>query len=66
VKVIDETIFPTGSMDNHPTIKAIIEDSQITPEQLNEIGSSVASVKVSAIQTWGKYSILSIRSILMT
>jgi arsenite methyltransferase len=48
VKVVDETVFPTGSMADDPTVKAIIEESNVTPAQLQKIGSSIVSVKVSA------------------
>jgi arsenite methyltransferase len=48
VQVIDETVFPTGSLSDDPTIKAIIEDAHITPAQAKKIASSVVSVKVSA------------------
>ena len=50
VKVVDETVFPTGSMANDPTVKAIIEEAQITPAQIKKIASSIVSVKVSAIK----------------
>ena len=48
VKVVDETVFPTGSMANDPTVKAIIEEAHITPAQVKKIASSIVSIKVSA------------------
>jgi arsenite methyltransferase len=48
VKVVDETVFPTDSMSDDPTIKAIIEEAQITPAQIKKFASAVVSVKVSA------------------
>lgn len=48
VKVVDEVVFPTGSMANDPTVKAIIEEAQITSSQLKKLASSIVSVKVSA------------------
>jgi arsenite methyltransferase len=50
VKVIDETVFPTVSMANDPTVKAIIEDAQITPAQVKKFASSIVSIKVSGIK----------------
>jgi SAM-dependent methyltransferase len=50
VKVLDETVFPTGSMANDPTVKAVIEEAQITPAQARKVASSIVSVKVSALK----------------
>jgi ubiquinone/menaquinone biosynthesis C-methylase UbiE len=50
VKVVDETVFPTSSMANDPTVKAIIEEAQITPAEIKKIASFIVSVKVSAIK----------------
>ncbi len=50
VKIADETVFPTGSMDNDPTVKAIVEEAQITAAQAKKIASSIVSVKVSAVK----------------
>ncbi len=50
IKVVGETVFPTGSMSNDPTIKAIIEEAHITPAQIKKIASSVVSIKVSGIK----------------
>ena len=50
VKVLDETVFPTGSMANDPTVKAVIEEAHITPAQARKVASSIVSVKVSALK----------------
>jgi arsenite methyltransferase len=50
VKVVDETVFPTGSLADDPTVKAIIKEAQITPAQAQELASAVVSVKVSGIK----------------
>jgi arsenite methyltransferase len=51
VKVVDETVFPTGSLATDPTIQAIIEEAHIKPAQIKKIASSVVSVKVSGIKS---------------
>lgn len=50
VKVLDETVFPTGDLVNDPTVKAVIEDAHITPTQIEKAASSIVSVKVSALK----------------
>jgi len=50
VKVLDETVFPTGSMANDPTVKAVIKEAHITPAQARKVASSIVSVKVSALK----------------
>jgi len=50
VKVLDETVFPTGDMANDPTVKAVIEEAHITPTQIEKLASSIVSVKVSALK----------------
>jgi arsenite methyltransferase len=51
VKVVDETVFPTGSIANDPTVKAIIEEAHVTPAQVRKIASSIVSIKVSGVKT---------------
>ena len=46
VKVVDEAVFPLESMANDPTAKVIIDDLKITPEQIKDTESSIASIKV--------------------
>jgi arsenite methyltransferase len=50
VKVLDETVFPTGTAAKDPVIKAVIEEAHITPTQLEDAASSIVSVKVSALK----------------
>jgi arsenite methyltransferase len=50
VKVLDETVFPTGDMANDPTVKAVIEEAHITPTQVEKTASSIVSIKVSAFK----------------
>jgi arsenite methyltransferase len=50
VKVVDETVFPTGSLANDPSIKAIIKEAHITLAQAKKMASSIASIKVSGIK----------------
>ena len=50
VKVIDETPFPIKYIANDPTAKAVIEESRISPEKLEEISSSVISIKVYGVK----------------
>jgi arsenite methyltransferase len=50
VKVVDETVFPTGSLSADPTVRAIIEEAHLTSAQLKKVASSVVSVKVSGIK----------------
>jgi arsenite methyltransferase len=50
VKVIDETHFPIEYIANDPTAKAIIDNLRVPTEQIKEIGSSVASIKVYGIK----------------
>jgi arsenite methyltransferase len=50
VKVVDETVFPIGSVSTDPMVKSIIEETNIKPEQLKKVASSIVSIKVSAIK----------------
>ena len=50
VKVADEMVFPAASMADDPTVKAIIKESNLTPDQVRKIGSSIVSVKVSGVK----------------
>jgi hypothetical protein len=50
VEIIDETYFPIECMANDPTAKAIIENLNISPEKVNEVASSVVSIKVQGIK----------------
>jgi arsenite methyltransferase len=50
VKVVDETLFPVGSLADDPSVKAFIEEAQITGDQIKEIASAIASIKVSGVK----------------
>jgi arsenite methyltransferase len=50
IAVVDETAFPVDSLTDDPTVKAIIKEIKITPEQVQKMATSIASVKVSAIK----------------
>jgi ubiquinone/menaquinone biosynthesis C-methylase UbiE len=50
VRVIDETIFPVELMPNDPTLNKIIEDLGIMAEKVEEVASSVASIKVQGVK----------------
>ena len=51
VKVIDETFFPMECMANDPTAQAIINELNITTEDIKDIENSVVSIKVQGIKT---------------
>jgi SAM-dependent methyltransferase len=46
VRIIDETSFPIECMANGPTAKAVIENFKIPPQKVEEVASSVISIKV--------------------
>jgi len=46
IKVIDETFFPIDRITNNPTAKAIMNKTAGLKDGLEEIGSSVVSIKV--------------------
>jgi len=48
VRIVDETSFPVKYMANDPTAKAVIKSLAIPTEELNELASSIVSVKVYA------------------
>ena len=50
VKVVNETVFPTDSMTNDPTVNSIIEEAHIAPAEIKKLASSVVSIKVSGIK----------------
>jgi len=47
VIVTDETSFPIELMVNDPTAQAIIKKENITAEELEKVGNSVVSIKVT-------------------
>ncbi|MBA7600547.1 Arsenite methyltransferase [subsurface metagenome] len=50
VKVMDETTFPVECMANDPTAQAIINELNITTEDIKDIENSVVSIKVQGIK----------------
>lgn len=50
VRIVDETSFPIECMANDSTAKAVIKNLAIPPEELNDLASSVVSVKVYAVK----------------
>ena len=50
VEIVDESTFPVKFLANDPTATAIVESLKITPDEIDDIGSSIASVKVSAVK----------------
>lgn len=47
IRILDETYFPIECMANDPTAKVLISKMNIPPEKLNELGTSVLSIKVT-------------------
>jgi len=50
VKIINETSFPIDLITNDPSVKKIINDFKIPCEKLQEISSSVISLKVTGMK----------------
>jgi len=50
VRLIDETTFPYECLDNDPTARAIIENLNISPEEVKEAVSSVISINIYGIK----------------
>jgi len=50
VKIVDETVFPIELMANDPTAQAIINELNITAEDIKDIENSVVSIKVQGIK----------------
>ena len=48
IRIVDESYFPLECMANDATAKAIINKLEITPERLNEIDTTILSIKVTA------------------
>ncbi len=46
VKILEETHFPSEYILDNPTIKDIMEKSNISPEKMRELASSIMSIKV--------------------
>ena len=50
VKIIDETSFPSEYVTDDPTAKTIMKNLKIQPEKIEEITSSIVSIKVYGIK----------------
>ena len=50
VTIIDETSFPTQYMANDPIAQIITEGTALPIEMINDVASSIVSVKVSAVK----------------
>ena len=50
VRIIDETFFPIECLANDPTAKAIINELNITTEDIKDVENSVVSIKVQGIK----------------
>jgi ubiquinone/menaquinone biosynthesis C-methylase UbiE len=48
VKVLEETVFPTGAMLEDPDVKTIIKKARISPAKARSIASAIVSIKVAA------------------
>jgi arsenite methyltransferase len=47
VEILDETYFPLECMANDQTAKALINEANIPPAELDELGTTVVSIKVA-------------------
>ncbi len=50
VRVLQETAFPIEDVTNDPILKAVIEDSRLSPEEIRTAASSVLSVSIAAVK----------------
>jgi SAM-dependent methyltransferase len=50
VEIVDEASFPIECMANDPTAKAVIKNSKIPLEKVEEVASSVISIKVYGVK----------------
>lgn len=49
-RIVDESIFPLESMSNDPTAKAIMDNFKITLNEVKELATEVASIKVHGLK----------------
>jgi hypothetical protein len=54
VRVADETFFPVELMANDPTTKGIIDNLGIALDEVENLASSVASIKVRGLKAIDK------------
>jgi len=50
IQIIEESYFPIECMANDPTAQGIVENIQITPQQIKDLEKSIASIKVAALK----------------
>lgn len=50
VKIVEETSFSLDCLINDPTAKVVMDDLQVTPDQIEDISASIASIKVSGVK----------------
>ncbi len=50
VKIIEEADYPLDCLMDDPAAKTIMDELEITPEQVKEVSGSIASIKVSGIK----------------
>ncbi len=50
VAIIDESLYPLDCVTDTPDTRVIMDDLEITTEQLNKLASSIASIKVHGIK----------------
>jgi SAM-dependent methyltransferase len=50
VEIVDESTYPVKFLANDSTATAIIESLKITPDEIDDIGNSIASVKVFGVK----------------
>jgi ubiquinone/menaquinone biosynthesis C-methylase UbiE len=50
VKVLNEAVFPVEFLTTDPNVKALVDNSGITEKELNNLGSSVLSIKVYGVK----------------
>jgi hypothetical protein len=51
VRVVDEATFPIEWLTNDPTAQAIVKDSKIPLEEVQNVAGSVVSIKVHAAKS---------------
>lgn len=50
VRIEDEVSFPAASVTNDPTVKEFIEKFNISPEKVEDVTSSIQSIRISAVK----------------
>jgi len=50
VRLVDETLFPIELVADDPTVKGIIDNLGLAPDEVRGVASSVVSIKVSAVK----------------